>query len=247
MIGEARIEDYLSTLAHHWDVSEAQLASFLSDLRSDQKFLEAINCLIKDVADFNGKQFKDVAEMRVYRTLLYLVTRARQPEIFVETGVQNGMSSAFILLGLDHNAAGRLFSVDRPPVDQRILDQGTRPLPSGKAPGWIIPDYLHSRHDLRLGKAEVILPALLAELGRTDVFLHDSDHSYSHIMFESALAWSYLTPGGLLLIDNTEQNEAFTDFSRGVEATSFVISTFDTPQRRWQHGIALKDRRVMHG
>jgi Methyltransferase domain len=151
------------------------------------------------------------------------------------------MGTAFILLGLEHNGAGRLISVDLPPIDQRILDQGTRPLPGGKRPGWLVPDYLRRRHDWRLGKAEVLLPQGLAENGRVANFLHDSDYRYAHLMFEVCLAWGYLNPRGMIIVHNIDQSSAFADFSRGVDAQHFMVSTFDSLQRTWQHGVVLKD------
>jgi carbamoyl-phosphate synthase large subunit len=234
---ELRIEHYLPALAPLWGVDEESLRRYLSDLYTDEAFMAAINEKVKAVPEFDGKQFTHPAELRAYRSLLYLVTRASRPEAFVETGVQNGLSSAFILLGLAHNQTGTLYSVDLPPVDQRIIDQGTLPLPLQKEPGWIIPDYLRGRHQLLLGAAEEELPVVLAQQKSIDVFLHDSDHSYSHIMFEVGLAWRYLRAGGHLLVDNIEQNGAFTDFARGVAAPSMVVSTFDGPDRVWQHGV----------
>ncbi|HAM72379.1 MAG TPA: hypothetical protein DCM86_12115, partial [Verrucomicrobiales bacterium] len=88
--------------------------------------------------------------------------------------------------------------------------------------------------------AEVLLPRLLADRQSVDVFLHDSDHSYPHILFEMAAAWRYLVPGGHILVDNIEQNAAFGDFARGVGADSLVVSTFQGPQRTWQHGLLRK-------
>jgi predicted O-methyltransferase YrrM len=237
---EFTIEHYLPQLAHHWAVSEDRLHGFLRDLHADKSFLPAINDKIRDVPDFTGKQFVSAAEMRVYRCLLYVAARALEPTVFIETGVQNGMSSAFILLALQHNKKGRLYSVDLPPVEQRILDQGTNPLPKNKTPGWIIPDQLRDRHELLLGPAEELLPRLLADLKTVDVFLHDSDHSYSHIMFEIGLAWRYLRAGGDILIDNVEQNAAFADFARGTQASSLLVSTFAGSDRTWQHGLIKK-------
>ena len=241
---EYPIERYLPDLAELWQVTEKELCGHLADLNDDHEFLSAINNGIRDVDAFAGKQFTSPSDMRAYRCLLYLTARVSAPTTFVETGVLNGMSSAFILLGLHHNGSGTLCSIDLPPVDQRILDQGTYPLPEGKGPGWLIPDYLRDRHDLRLGPAEQLLPRLLAERGQVDVFLHDSDHSYAHIMFELGLAWRYLSKGGFALVDNIEQNAAFADFARGVAAPSIVVSTFDGADRTWQHGVMRKDHRT---
>lgn len=241
MTGERYIEDHIPLLAETWSAKPDDLAGYLTDLRADKWFLSAINEAIADVPEFSGRQFRDVAELRTYRILLYLAARHRKPEVFIETGVQNGMSSAFILLGLLHNEYGKLISIDLPPVDERILAQGTNPLPGGKGPGWIVPDYLRSRHTLCLGRAESLLPQVLDQEGSIDIFLHDSDHSYSHIMFEISLAWAYLKPGGLIMVDNIEQNSAFADFVRGVEATRHaVVSTFDSQERTWQHGLLAK-------
>jgi predicted O-methyltransferase YrrM len=237
---EFSIEHYFAQLARLWETDESTLRGYWSDLTGDGQFIAAINDQIRDVDAFAGKQFVHAGEMRAYRCMLYLVTRVSKPKTFVETGVQNGMSSAFILLGLRHENAGMLYSIDLPPVDQRILDQGTPPLPGGKGCGWIIPDYLRDRHELLLGAAEELLPQVLAKNDSVDVFLHDSDHSYSHIMFEVGLAWRYLAAGGHILVDNVEQNAAFADFARGVAAPSIVVSTFDGPDRIWRHGVLRK-------
>ena len=237
---ELSIEQYFGMLADRWEIQEERLLAYWGELNADRRFIDSINVSIYDVPNFSGVYFESVSRMHVYRCLLYLLTRVLRPEIFVETGVQNGMSSAFILQAMEHNGCGALHSIDRPPIQQYILDQGTPALPKDKSPGWIIPSYLRHRHRLVLGAAEVQLPILMAELPRVDVFVHDSDHSYSHVMFEIGLAWHYLTEGGCILVDNIEQSAAFSDFARGVGAPSFVVSSFDGPDRVWQHGILSK-------
>src|SRR5262245_51341120 len=122
---ELTIAHYFPQLDSFWGSTEGDLRRFFADLHADSNFVPAINDKIRDVPDFDGKQFKLASEMRVYRCLLYLAARVIRPEHFVETGVQNGMSSAFILLALKHNGRGQLYSVDLPPIEQRILDQGT--------------------------------------------------------------------------------------------------------------------------
>lgn len=236
------IEEYLPELAAAWEISPDRLHAYYDELQENQAFLAAINRAILDVPEFAGIQFRDVSELRLYRCLLYLLTRAFRPEVFVETGVLNGFSSAFVLLAMQHNSAGTLHSIDLPPVDERIRMQGTGPLPQGKAPGWAIPDGLRTRHSLSLGDARVLLPQILQHEAPVEVFLHDSDHSYEHMMFEMALAWPYLRPGGWLLCDNVEQNSAFADFVRGVNANSSVVASFDSPERTWKHGMARKSR-----
>lgn len=240
------VEEVLPRLAIVWNVPLSQLEHHYQDLQASGDFLLAINRAIRDVPEFTDVQFTHVGELRVYRCLLYLFTRTFRPEMFFETGVLNGFGSAFILLAMQHNHAGTLFSIDLPPVDERILAQGTGALPQTKTPGWAIPDQLRSRHELILGDARILLPQILERRRPLDAFLHDSDHSYEHMMFEMSLAWSYLRPGGWLLCDNVEANDSFSDFVRGVGASSFVAASFDSPVRTWKHGMAQKSE-THHG
>jgi len=237
---EHQIENYFEQLSEFLSVEQEEIEGYWNDLTSDRGFLQEINRSICSVPEFNGKQFIHVSEMRVFRCLLYLLTRIKKPEIIIETGVHNGMSSAFILLAMQYNEKGRLYSIDLPPIDQRILDQGTNALPKGKEPGWIIPDYLRSHHQLTLEYAQIALPDILNKIGEADLFLHDSDHDYTHIMFEIGLVWHYLIPMGLIIIDNVEQNSAFSDFSHGTSSPNLCISSFLGQDRTWQHGIIQK-------
>lgn len=230
---------YLAELAERWSLPLAALERYWGDLQGNQTFLRDLNDAVRDVPEFAGKQFAHVDELRVFRCLLYLLVRATRPEVVVETGVHNGMSSAFMLLAMADNREGHLHSIDLPP-DPRILAQGTNPLPAGKAPGWLIPSGLRVRHSLRLGPAEQLLPSVLAQERSLSLFLHDSDHAYSHMMFEMGLAWTYLRPGGWMVVDNIEQNHAFDDFALGVAAPHFSVASFDSPERVWKHGLLMK-------
>lgn len=131
-------------------------------------------------------------------------------------------------------------STDLPSTDPEILSQGTGELPAGKRTGWVIPDWFQTRHDLRLGPAQALLPKVHAEVGAVDVFLHDSDHSYTHMMFEMSLAWHFVRPGGWILADNIEQNQSFADFVRATGGGMLVVSSYVRPERIWQHGITQK-------
>ena len=66
-----------------------------------------------------------------------------------------------------------------------------------------------------MGKAEELLPPLLEELGAIDLFLHDSLHTYEHMLFEFRTAWPHLNSGGLLLAHDVGQNTSFFHFIKG--------------------------------
>ncbi|HEX4703412.1 MAG TPA: class I SAM-dependent methyltransferase [Pseudonocardiaceae bacterium] len=230
----------LPKLAAAMDIPLKTLESYYRELQLSTDFLEDLNNAVKTVPEFHGAHFDSVDDLRLYRCMLYVLTRAVQPNVFIETGTLNGFGSAFILLGLRHNGGGMLYSVDMPPADARIVAQGTSLLPAGKDPGWVIPEKFLDQHQMHLGNAEVLLPQLLREVGPADVFLHDSDHSYTHMMFELTLGWINVRPGGWIACDNVELNDAFADFARGAGVDSTVMASFDSPGRTWKTGLFQK-------
>ena len=135
----------------------------------------------------------------------YAVVRAMEPDIVVETGVANGISTAYLLLALEQNKKGTLHSIE-------VGDASF--LPPGRAAGWVVPHWLHARWHLHLSPAETLLPHLLQQLGSIDLFIHDSLHTYEHMWLEFDLAYPHLRLGGLLLADDALWNSAFLDFAR---------------------------------
>lgn len=148
---------------------------------------------------------------------LYLLTRLIEPDCIVETGVASGASSAYILRALHDNRSGNLYSIDLPPDN----------LQTGKASGWVVPQYLRSRWTLHIGDSRDLLEPILRKLGEIDCFIHDSLHTYEHMMWEFKTAWEYLHPGGLFLSHDVGANNAFFDFMK-------------------ETGIAWKNYRVFH-
>jgi predicted O-methyltransferase YrrM len=155
------------------------------------------------------------ADLYAKKVLLqYIAIRAFQPENVVETGVANGVSSAYILLALQKNERGALHSIGL---------NDPQYLPAGKPLGWIVPESLRSRWNLLIGDSRVLLPSLLAKLGTIDAFIHDSLHTYDHMLWEYRAAFPYLRPGGLLFSDDAEWNSAFTEFCPEVAAKHWRI------------------------
>ncbi len=130
--------------------------------------------------------------------LLYLLVRRMRPAWVLETGVDQGVSSTFLLEALRENGHGTLLSVDI-----------GGPTEAGHPVGWVVPPELRERWDLRIGPAEQILPTIDRPL---DLFLHDSLHTYDHMMFEFTWAEPHLRPGGLLASDDIGCNASYQDF-----------------------------------
>jgi predicted O-methyltransferase YrrM len=151
---------------------------------------------------------------------LYAVLRKLRPAVAVETGVCNGVSTAFLLLALVENGVGELWSVDLPEFAGEDYEPGTfwdgkggAVVPAGEEPGWMVPADLRSRWHLVLGRSQDALPPLLDRLGPIDFFMHDSEHSEACMRLEFDTAWAALQDDGVLAADDVTVNEAFSSFA----------------------------------
>lgn len=137
--------------------------------------------------------------------LQYAVVRALRPNLVVETGVANGVSSTYLLQALRKNGHGTLHSIDIGDAEY---------LPPGNATGWIVPDHLREDWSLHLGDSRQLLPKLLSQLGEIDLFIHDSLHTYEMMTFEYQTAYPHLREGAVMISDDATWNAAFDDFVR---------------------------------
>jgi predicted O-methyltransferase YrrM len=152
---------------------------------------------------------------------LYWLVRKLNPKTIVQTGVCNGLSSAFMMLALVKNGDdGRLHVIDLPPVfnskDAAWTVKGKVygvVIPEGKSSGWMVPDAYRSRFEVQTGDAKVLLPKMVDSVDSIDLFYHDSDHTYDHMMFEFREAKRKLRPGGLIVADDVSWNASVWDFA----------------------------------
>ena len=156
---------------------------------------------------------------------LFTLVRVLRPKLVIETGVSSGVSSTYTLLALRENRRGTLHSIDLP-LRQRGARFGPREspvaLPPGRATGWVVPEELRSRWDLRLGPSQRLLPELVDELPSIGRFLPDSLHTPSHLRFVLASIRPMLVRGAVVLADNTVwTGQAFPGFARSVGAGIF--------------------------
>jgi hypothetical protein len=160
----------------------------------------------------------------------YAIVRKVEPDTVVESGVYNGVSTASVLLALEENDRGRLHSVDYSAAlrddhgtadDRRAFYERERPscsepgssmLVPGRNPGWILPERLRDRWELVQGRPQAELPRLYHDHDEIDVFLHDSEHSTSCMLYEFELAWEWLGTDGLILSSHVQWNDAYETF-----------------------------------
>jgi predicted O-methyltransferase YrrM len=131
---------------------------------------------------------------------LYGLTRWLRPAVLVESGGFIGMSSAFILKALadEQLATSKLYSIEL----SEDCEQGA-----------LIPEELRSSDGFvpMRGRIEDFLRS--DQLPQSmDMFLHDSSHSYDHMLWEFRQFWPRLRDGGLLVSHDVQMNAAFPEF-----------------------------------
>jgi predicted O-methyltransferase YrrM len=130
---------------------------------------------------------------------LYGLTRWARPTVIVESGGYIGMSSAFILKALadEKLAAAKLYSIEL----SQECEQGA-----------LIPNELRSAGFVPMrGRVEGFLRGDQLP-SSIDMFLHDSSHSYRHMLWEFRQFWPRLRDGGLLVSHDVQMNAAFPEF-----------------------------------
>lgn len=146
--------------------------------------------------------------------LQYALVRAAKPKVILETGVASGVSTAYLLLALKNNGQGTLNSIE-------LGD--TAYLPPGRAPGWIVPEWLRDRWTMHIGDSRALLTPLAKQLAPLDFYIHDSLHTYDHMKFEFEQAIPFLKSGGILIADDALWNPAFPEFAAKIHAPASRI------------------------
>ena len=171
---------------------------------------------------------------------LYALTRWQRPAAVVESGGFVGMSSAFILKALmdEGLTTAKLYSIEL----SEDCDQGV-----------LIPDELRLQFVPLRGKVEDFvqddrLPSSI------DMFLHDSSHSYRHMLWEFREFWPRLRDGGLLVSHDVNLNAAFPEFVAQTYAHDKKTGRLDAQRTshyewgRWGYiGFAIKKTTEANG
>lgn len=193
-------------------VSLSSYDNWLADLRADERlrttFETKAAATLKRLAPhkITGRWDDRLASIPHIIDAYYILVRAVRPDYVVETGVSIGTTTALILAAMDHSGHGQLTSIDTP-----VASGGMEGTFDASEIGIMVPSEFRSRWDLRLADAKVELPLALAARP-PEMFCHDSDHSYAHMMFEYREAFRHMAPGSIVVSDDTNMNRAFGDF-----------------------------------
>lgn len=143
------------------------------------------------------------------------IIRLSKPARIVETGVALGWSSLAILHTLRQNGFGRLVSVDMAYPGRGLEAAVGLAVPAEYESSWELldfPDRPGLKYALRRFNYEI------------DVCHYDSDKSYWGRAYAFPLLWDALVPGGLLISDDIQDNEYFSEFAERHRAPYFVVN-----------------------
>ena len=181
-------------------------------LKSDKRGLKAYWREINDsegfyeIFDFRWKDLKDEDVLggtagRLDAKFMYVLCRAVKPETVIETGVRYGAFDAHILAAMEKNGEGTLYSIDLPEAVKKY------------ELGYLIPDNLRDRWELRTGDSKEVLPELVEELETVDIFLHDSLHKPEHMRDEYNSIFPALSGKGVLASHDVFMTDTFQSFA----------------------------------
>jgi predicted O-methyltransferase YrrM len=216
--------------------SRAEIDAYINELVESPELLAAINT--PESRLFDGGPPSLSARTRLDRRLgmestgrgrallFYVTTRILRPANVIETGCFTGWDSAVILQALDRNNHGHLYSIDIPGntgVHDPLLPHGG--LPPDLEPGFVVPQRFRDRWTLTLGDTREHLQPLLQKLPPLDMFIHDSDHSYAHMMWEYTTVLPYMRHSGVIISDDISLNTSFWDFAHAQRARYAIHSS----------------------
>ncbi len=161
--------------------------------------------------------------------MCFAICRATRPSVVLETGVAYGVTSAFILAALELNGHGRLHSVDRPPWAPE----------AERFVGAAVPESLRERWTLHRGSSKRVLPRLLPDLGRVDLFVRDSLYARRTVLRELRAVRPHLAPGGLVVADDVQHGAGFAEWVAEAECPWWAAMNAYDPPRRARFAVAL--------
>jgi len=187
------------------DVKLSVAETMNEQARSDIKFRQLIEQTLAEGGRSNYIQICAPFE-------LYALTRIKKPRHIVEVGVSAGVSSAYFLHALRSNGeedddVGVLHSIDLPEKQTaresaKMLRRGSWALPPNKETGWAVPRRLKRNWDLRIGRSSDVLPDLIKEIDRVDIFLYDVPYLIEQAKAEFDIVDQKLVSGSIALADN---------------------------------------------
>ncbi|MBU4419366.1 MAG: class I SAM-dependent methyltransferase, partial [Candidatus Omnitrophica bacterium] len=165
---------------------------------------------------------------------LYLLTKILKPGVIIETGCNIGFSSTFIALAVKENDNGCMFYTMDPYLKFHSWETSISLKSSYEKkqnidgdelrgefnPLSIVPQDMRKYIIFKAGRSNDVLPNLLKDNPKIDIFFHDSEHSYRNVIWECMTIWPYLKTGGYILVHDVSHNSAFKEVSSKMEIST---------------------------
>ncbi len=189
---------------------EHELSYYRDELMSDK--------LLKDAFSQGSDYNKDLKYDKIYSKLFkkesyianyYALIREMKPKVVIETGTADGCLTSWVLSAMHKNNLGKLLSIDIPPQKGKLTM--TTSLSINNV-GHLIPHPYRDRWEYHGGDAKELLPKLLIE-NDVDIFIHDSMHTRTHMLFEYNCARALMRPNTIIISHDILWNKAFFSFT----------------------------------
>ena len=199
--------------------------------------------LFEQIKTINEKILGRDDRSEAFFIILYFLVRKLKPVSIIETGVHRGVSSLFILQALEDNGIGKLYSIDLPLAGYETDVGGyTKSFLPPEKVGICVSKKLRNRWNLILGDSKDKLPKLLSSIKSIDLFLHDSKHTYEHMMWEFGTIWPILNNDGILVSDDTNWNKSFLDFATKMGGKNIQLAR--VKKSGGAFGVLMKTKRT---
>lgn len=197
---------------------KALAEAYIRELEEDS----ALRIFLRNAILRSPFRYKTDAEPRYGRRLgWYALVRMKKPTVVVETGTDKGLGSVIMAAALSRNAdegyPGRLYTIDINPTA-----------------GWLLREP-YSRHAEFLGGDSLSVLASFNQ--QIDIFVNDSDHSAPHEWAEYEAVAGKLSPGSLVIGDNSHSTTKLLEFA---EKTGRKFLFFkEEPKDHWYPGAGI--------
>lgn len=191
------VEDLTDFVSVVTGENSSTIKGFVEELQQDSQLRNHVE---------NGARnlpFSDGADKTVHfarRIGWYAIVRAMKPAIVVETGIDKGLGSCVIAAALKKNHAegvsGKLLAVDINPNAGGLIDGEY-----GEFVEKIFSDSL------------VAIDEMTQDV---DLFIHDSDHSFSHEAAEYDRLTDHLSASSLVISDNAHDSRELREYANRV-------------------------------
>ena len=163
-------------------------------------------------------------EAEGYVANYYALIRELKPKGIIETSTASGSLTSWILSALHKNNQGRLISIDIPPQKGKLTMTTSFSIDDV---GLLIPQAYRDRWEYHTGDAKELLPKLLVE-NDVDMFVHDSLHTRTHMLFEYNCARALMRPNTIIMSHDILWNKAFFAFTSSQNLKGF--SSISSPE-----------------